>query len=160
MKKTPSFGAVAAAAMGWETHAFQLRYTSNRVLEVAAILKTQEEAAALIAALSLVGSLLPRPLPAELSTPSARSDIPQDPVFISELSAAGEKSDAVGGDGWISVKECALPSEPGTFLVTNALGEVAPHISGIIHNNTGTAADWQYGEAITHWMPLPLAPSR
>lgn len=98
MKKTPSFGAVAAAAMGWETHAFQLRYTSNRVLEVAAILKTQEEAAALIAALSLVGSLLPRPLPAELSTPSARSDIPQDPVFISELSAAGEKSGAVGDE--------------------------------------------------------------
>lgn len=32
----------------------------------------------------------------EASTPSARSDIPQDPVFISELSAAGEKSGAVG----------------------------------------------------------------
>lgn len=22
----------------------------------------------------------------------------------------------------------------------------------------GTAADWEYGEAITHWMPLPEAP--
>lgn len=34
----------------------------------------------------------------EASTPSARSDIPQDPVFISELSAAGEKSGAVGDE--------------------------------------------------------------
>ena len=37
-------------------------------------------------------------------------------------------------------------------------GNVAPYIRGVIHNNIGTAHDWQYGEAITHWMPLPQPP--
>lgn len=47
---------------------------------------------------------------------------------------------------------------PGTILVANAKGQIAPRIRGIIHNNIGTANDWHYGEAITHWMPLDSLP--
>ncbi len=46
-----------------------------------------------------------------------------------------------------------------TYLVANSKGQVAPWIRGVIHNNPGTAHDWQYGEAATHWMPLPEAPN-
>lgn len=52
-----------------------------------------------------------------------------------------------------------MPDDGGTFLVANAKGQVAPKIRRIIHNNVGTAYDWNYGEAITHWMPLPSAPN-
>lgn len=53
-----------------------------------------------------------------------------------------------------------MPSDGGTYLVADAIrGFVAPHIGGIIHNNAGTEWDWQYGESITHWMPLPEPPS-
>lgn len=48
----------------------------------------------------------------------------------------------------------------GTYLIANAKGQVAPCIRGIIHNNVGSAWDWNYGEAATHWMPLPAPPSR
>jgi hypothetical protein len=41
-----------------------------------------------------------------------------------------------------------------TYLVTNGL-QVAPWIRGIIHNNAGTAWDWEYGSNIIGWMPLP-----
>jgi hypothetical protein len=47
------------------------------------------------------------------------------------------------------------------YLVANARGQVAPWICGIIHNDpaAGTQHDWQWGEAVTHWMPLPPPPS-
>ena len=45
-----------------------------------------------------------------------------------------------------------------TYLVTNKIGEVAPWINGVIHNNCGSPWDWSYGEDITHWMPLPPPP--
>ena len=52
------------------------------------------------------------------------------------------------------------PKDGVTYLVADAVrGMVAPHIRGVIHNNPGTAHDWQYGEAATHWMPLPEAPN-
>jgi hypothetical protein len=52
-----------------------------------------------------------------------------------------------------------MPEDGGSYLVADAVrGMVAPRIRGVIHNNPGTAHDWQYGEAITHWMPLPPAP--
>ncbi len=52
-----------------------------------------------------------------------------------------------------------MPRDGGTCIVGAAgCGLVAPHIQGVIHNNPGTAWDWQYGEAITHWMPLPEPP--
>lgn len=52
------------------------------------------------------------------------------------------------------------PKDGGTYLVADAQrGFVAPHIRGVIHNNPGTAHDWQYGEACTHWMPLPASPA-
>lgn len=47
-----------------------------------------------------------------------------------------------------------------TYLVVNTKGQVAPWIKGVIHNNTGTKWDWDYGEAITHWMPLPEPPTK
>ena len=47
-----------------------------------------------------------------------------------------------------------------SYLVADAKrGLVAPCVRGIIQNNIGTAWDWQYGEAITHWMPMPPPPS-
>lgn len=53
-----------------------------------------------------------------------------------------------------------MPSDGGSYLVADAeRGFVAPYTRGLIHNNPGTPHDWQYGEAITHWMPLPAAPS-
>lgn len=52
-----------------------------------------------------------------------------------------------------------MPKDGGSYLVADAVrGNVAPYIRGVIHNNIGTAHDWQYGEAITHWMPLPRPP--
>lgn len=67
---------------------------------------------------------------------------------------------------WIPVSERPLPGRnpderggrEGSYLVANAKGQVAPHIRGVIHNNVGSPWDWEYGEAITHWMPLPEAP--
>ena len=52
-----------------------------------------------------------------------------------------------------------MPKDGGSYLVADAVrGNVAPYVRGVIHNNTGTHWDWQYGEAITHWMPLPPPP--
>jgi hypothetical protein len=60
---------------------------------------------------------------------------------------------------WIPVTERPLPrGEFETFLVTNDKGHVAPWIRGVIHNNVGTAWDWEYGARVTHWMPMPAAP--
>jgi Protein of unknown function (DUF551) len=51
------------------------------------------------------------------------------------------------------------PKDEGSYLVASAVqGLVAPCVQGVIHNNPGTKWDWKYGEAITHWMPLPPAP--
>lgn len=44
-----------------------------------------------------------------------------------------------------------------TYLVTNGR-QVAPWIRGVIHNNTGTHWDWEYGSTIIAWMPLPEPP--
>ena len=60
---------------------------------------------------------------------------------------------------WRQISEAPLPNDGGSYLVADAVrGFVAPHIRGVIHNNVGTSWDWQYGEAITHWMPLPPPP--
>lgn len=48
---------------------------------------------------------------------------------------------------------------PRVYLVANSKGQVAPHIDGVIHNTVGSDWDWEYGESITHWMPLPKPPS-
>ena len=45
-----------------------------------------------------------------------------------------------------------------SLLVTNKKGQVAPYIRGVIHNNVGSAWDWNYGESITGWRPLPTPP--
>lgn len=46
-----------------------------------------------------------------------------------------------------------------TYLVANKIGQVAPWIRGVIHNHAGTQWDWNYGEDITHWMPMPQPPA-
>lgn len=71
---------------------------------------------------------------------------------------SGQFPDAAGG-GWISVEDRPIPRDGGTFLVAGAGGQVVPYIRGVLHNNVGSPWDWNYGEAITHWMPLPDAPS-
>lgn len=59
--------------------------------------------------------------------------------------------------GWRDIE--SAPKDGSSYLVADAeRGFVAPHIRGVIHNNPGTNWDWQYGEAVTHWMPLPPAP--
>jgi hypothetical protein len=53
-----------------------------------------------------------------------------------------------------------MPKDGGSYIVANAvLGHVAPYICYVIHNNVWSTFDWQYGEAITHWMPLPPPPA-
>ncbi len=59
---------------------------------------------------------------------------------------------------WIPVEVQHYPSDGSTFLVASASGQVAPHVRGIIHNNVGSPWDWNYGEAITHWAPMPDPP--
>lgn len=63
--------------------------------------------------------------------------------------------DAATSREWVPVSERPLPRDGGTYLVTCAAGYVTPHIRGVIHNNVGTPWDWDYGGAITGWMPLP-----
>lgn len=59
--------------------------------------------------------------------------------------------------GWGPIE--TAPSEmPRAYLVANASGQVAPHIDGVIHNVAGSAWDWNYGESITSWQPLPQPP--
>jgi hypothetical protein len=55
---------------------------------------------------------------------------------------------------WIPVEERPVPREGETILVTDGV-HVAPMVRDVIHNNTGTPWDWQFGRAITAWMPLP-----
>lgn len=60
---------------------------------------------------------------------------------------------------WIAVSERPMPNNLyGSHLVANAKGQVAPCIRGVIHNNVGTKWDWDFGEPVTHWMPLPEPP--
>lgn len=54
----------ARAEMYWERHSFQICYSSDGMLGVAAVLKTRKEAEALIRALSVVWVLLPETPPA------------------------------------------------------------------------------------------------
>lgn len=72
---------------------------------------------------------------------------------LREALASGE------GDGWMPI-ESAPPLRPRCYLVASSTGQVAPHIDGVIHNTVGTAWDWNYGESITHWRPLPAPPAR
>ena len=61
---------------------------------------------------------------------------------------------------WVSVDDRSVPKDNGTYLVANSKrGFVAPYIKGVIHNNVNTNWDWQYGEVITHWQPIPAAPT-
>ena len=62
-------------------------------------------------------------------------------------------------DGWLPI-ESRPNDDHATYLVANDKGQVAPWINGVIHNNVGTAFDWEFGEAITHWQPLPAAPTK
>lgn len=77
----------------------------------------------------------------------------------------GKRSISDSSPRWIPVSEKRLPRGDdelgigGTYLVANDKGQVAPHIRGVIHNNVGSHWDWNYGESITHWMPLPEAPT-
>jgi len=60
--------------------------------------------------------------------------------------------------GWQPIN--TRPTDPdATYLVANGRGQVAPWIRGVIHNNVGSVWDWEYGEAVTHWMPLPPPPT-
>ena len=60
---------------------------------------------------------------------------------------------------WVPAAAMPVPRDGGSYLVADATrGLVAPHIRGVIHNNPGTTWDWQYGGAITHWMPMPEPP--
>ena len=64
-----------------------------------------------------------------------------------------------GLGAWLPIATVPMPRDSGSYLVADAVrGLVAPHIRGVIHNNPGSVWDWQYGEAITHWMPLPAPP--
>lgn len=59
--------------------------------------------------------------------------------------------------GWLPIE--SRPIESRSYLVCSALGHVAPWIDGVIHNDPGSdSGDWQWGEAITHWQPLPAPP--
>jgi hypothetical protein len=67
---------------------------------------------------------------------------------ITELESAAETT----GE-WRSID--TRPKDlDSTYLVTNGR-QVAPWIRGVIHNNTGTPWDWDYGSNIIGWMPLP-----
>jgi len=57
-------------------------------------------------------------------------------------------------EGWQPIATRPLGQDQ-SYLVTNRLGQVAPWIRGVIQNNSGTQWDWNYGEAITLWMPFP-----
>lgn len=74
-----------------------------------------------------------------------------------EIAAA--KSGSERNCGWIAVTDRPMPNDlGGSHLVANARGQVAPCIRGVIANNVGTAYDWNYGEPVTHWMPMPSPP--
>lgn len=59
---------------------------------------------------------------------------------------------------WRTLETRPLPTALDTYLVANAKGQVAPCIRGIIYNSPGTANDWNYGEEVIAWMPLPDPP--
>ena len=62
-----------------------------------------------------------------------------------------------GMAGWMPI-ETRPVNYQGSYLLANGEGQVAPVVDGVIHNNIGTTHDWRYGEAATHWMPLPAPP--
>ena len=69
-------------------------------------------------------------------------------------------SEAKAG-GWVAVEQAPLPRDDGSYLVANAArGVVAPYVRGVIHNNTGTNWDWNYGDSVSHWQPLPAPPAQ
>ena len=71
--------------------------------------------------------------------------------------ACGQSGPTVLLGGW--QHRDTMPGITETFLVGNDRGQVAPMIRGIIHNNVGTSWDWNYGESVTCWMPLPPPPN-
>lgn len=85
-----------------------------------------------------------------------RAEWLEDAKYFREILTALARRPAP--EGWIAVSERPLPKDGGTYLVCAQSGQVAPHIRGIIHNNTGDAMHWQYGEAIAYWQPLPAPP--
>lgn len=84
-----------------------------------------------------------------------------------ELAAVTEERDAFiasarikeANSGWRPI-ETRPDGISESYIVADAVrGLVAPWVRGVIHSNTGTAWDWHYGEAVTHWMPLPDPPT-
>jgi len=60
--------------------------------------------------------------------------------------------------GWQPI-ETRPAGMKATHLLCNAKGQVAPCVRGIIHVDDGESVwDWDYGEAATHWQPLPASP--
>lgn len=84
-----------------------------------------------------------------------------------ELAAVTEERDAIIASarirdtnaGWRPI-ETRPEGISESYIVGDAVrGLVAPWVRGVIHSNAGTAWDWHYGEAVTHWMPLPAPPT-
>ncbi|MEY4429336.1 MAG: hypothetical protein RLZZ182_2025 [Pseudomonadota bacterium] len=73
---------------------------------------------------------------------------------------ATERASWIAAGGWISVNDERLPDDGGSYIIANQpLQMVAPLVGGVILNNVGTKWDWGFGVSITHWRPLPAAPS-
>lgn len=79
-------------------------------------------------------------------------------VLAALKSQAALSAPQVAPEGWQPI-ETRPPNLSDTYLVANENGQVAPWIRGVIHNNPGTAWDWDYVSTTTHWMPLPNPPS-
>ena len=85
-------------------------------------------------------------------------------AFAAIIRAAQDEAFAVGAASvsqWRTMEDAGddANDKPLAYLVANAKGQVAPLIRGIIHNTVGSPWDWNYGEAITHWMPRPTPPT-
>ena len=91
--------------------------------------------------------------------PELNALLPVMPVYTADQLRAAIAADRAQRVGWLPANPDAMDIRK-SYLVANAKGEVAPWIRGVIHNNVGTANDWQYGEGITHYMPLPPAPTQ
>ena len=82
--------------------------------------------------------------------------------YVEALEAWNRRTQPPAGEvakdaGWQDIE--SRPIESRSYLVCNALGHVAPWIDGVIHNAPGSdSGDWEWGEAITHWQPLPAPP--
>ena len=61
---------------------------------------------------------------------------------------------------WQPIETAPLPRDDGSYLVADmSRGFVAPIVRGVIMNNPGTSNDWEWGDNVTHWMPLPNPPT-